>query len=95
MCRPGCFEGQINDQGREFVNGVCTCVHDLTGVEQRITSAQHLQSNGLVERQSRTIKNAFVKVLDAHLEEWPDIIEGVLFAHRISRHSSPKYFPFF
>ena len=37
--RPGCFEVQINDQGTEFVNDVCTDVHNLTGVEQRITSA--------------------------------------------------------
>ena len=29
-----------------------------------------------------------VKVLDANLEEWPYIIEGVLFAHHESRHSS-------
>ena len=68
-CRQSCFEVQINDQGRDFVNGVCTCLHHLTGVEQRITSTYHLQSNGLVERQNRTIKNALVKVLDAYPEE--------------------------
>ena len=53
-------------------------LHDLTGVEQRITSAYHLQSNGVVERQNRTIKNALVKVVDAPPQEWPHIIEGVL-----------------
>ena len=37
MCRHGCFEIQINDQGREFVNEVCKQLHDLTGVEQRVT----------------------------------------------------------
>ena len=95
MCRHGCFEVQINDQGREFVNGVCTCLYNLTGVEQRITSAYHPQSNSLVERQNKTIKNSLVKVLDAHPGEWPHIIEGVLFAHCISRNSSTKYLPFF
>ena len=70
-----CFEGQINDQGREFVNGVCTCLPDFTGVEERITSAYYPQSNGLVERQNRMIENALVKVLDAHLEEWPHIMK--------------------
>ena len=44
ICRHGCFEVQINDQRRESVHGPCTCLHDFTGVEQRITS------NGLVER---------------------------------------------
>ena len=28
----GCFEVQINDKGRELVNGVRTSLHDLTGV---------------------------------------------------------------
>ena len=87
MCRHGCFKVQVNDQGREFVNRVSTCLREptlLTGVEQSITSAYHPQSNGLVERQNRKIKNALVKVLDAHPEEWSHIIEGVLFACRVS-----------
>ena len=41
MCH-GCAEIQINDQGREFVNAVSTNVHELTGVEQHVTSANHL-----------------------------------------------------
>ena len=64
MCRHGCFDVQINDQGREFVNQVCDELHKLTGVEKRVTSAYHPQANGLVERQSWTIKNSLVKVLE-------------------------------
>ena len=94
MSRHGCLEIRINDQGREFVNEVCKRLHDLTGVEQRVTSAHHPQANGLVERQNRTIKNSLVKVLEDNPEMWPEIIEGILFAHRVSRHSSTKYSPF-
>ena len=94
MCRHGCFEIQINDQGREFVNEVCKQLHELTGVEQRVASAYLPQANGLVERQNRTIKNSLVKVLEGNPELWPQIIEGVLFSHRVSRHSSTKYSPF-
>jgi hypothetical protein len=94
MCRHGCFEIQINDQGREFVNVVSDELHRLTGVEQRVTSAYHPQSNGLVERQNRTIKNSLVKILEDNPSHWPFIIEGVLFAHRVSKHSSTKYSPF-
>ena len=39
VCRHGCAEVQINDQGREFVNRVCTVLHELTGVKQRIKIA--------------------------------------------------------
>ena len=41
MCLHSCFEVQINDQWREFVDGLCTCLHDLNGVEECITSAYH------------------------------------------------------
>lgn len=64
ICCRGCFEIQINDQGSEFVNEVNTELHKLTGVEQRITSAHHAQSNGILERLNRAIKNSLGKLLE-------------------------------
>ena len=95
MCQHGCFGIQIKeDQGWEFVNEVCKQLHELTGVEQRVTSAYHPQVNGLVEHQNRTAENSLVKALEDIPEMWPQIIEGILFAHRVSRHSSTRYSPF-
>ena len=82
---------QINDQGKEFVNEVSENLHEMKGTEQRITSAYHPQSNGLCERQTRTIKDSLVKVLEEKPKEWPNIIDGILFAHRVSIHYSTKY----
>ena len=95
ICRHGCMRIQINDQGKEFVNEVSENLHEMTGTEQRITSAYHPQSNGLCERQNRTIKDSLVKVLEEKPKEWPNIIDGILFAHRVSIHYSTKYSPFF
>ena len=64
ICRQGCMKIQINDQGREFVNEVSNVLHNMAGTEQRIKLAYHPQSNGLSERQNRTIKASLVKVLD-------------------------------
>ena len=89
-----CIQIQINDQGREFVNEVNSNLHRMTGTEQRMTSAYHPQANGLVERQNRSIKESLVKVLNEKPTEWPYIIDGILFAHRVSRHYSTKYSPF-
>ena len=36
-----------------------------------------------------------MKVLDENPTDWPYIIEGILFAHRVSKHTSTKYSPFF
>ena len=81
ICRHGCIQVQINDQGREFVNEVNSNLHRMTGTEQRMTSAYHPQANGLVERQNRSIKESLVKVLNEKPTEWPYIIDGILFAH--------------
>ena len=91
--RPELAQIQINNQGHEFVNEVSEALHKMTGTEQRVTSAYHPQANGLCERHNRTIKEALVKVLNDDPAEWPNIIDGVLFAHRVSRHSSTKYSP--
>ena len=41
ICPHGCMRMQINDQGKEFVNEVSENFHEMTGTEQRITSAYH------------------------------------------------------
>ena len=95
VCRHGCMKLQINDQGRKFVNEVNKDLHNIVGTVQRITSAYHSQSNGLCERQNRTIKDSLVKFPDGNPCDWPNIIEGVLFQHRVSKHISTKFSTFF
>ena len=90
ICRHGCMRIQINDQGKEFVNEVSENLHEMTGTEQRITSAYYSQSTGLGKRQNRTIKDSFVKVLEEKPKEWSNIIDGILFAHRVSMHYSSR-----
>ena len=63
--------------------------------EQFVTSTYHPQLNGLCERQNRTIKDSLVKVLGGNPCNWPNIIEGDLFAHRASKHTSTKFSSFF
>jgi hypothetical protein len=95
ICRHGCFRIQISDQGREFVNSVSAALYKMTGTEQRITSAYHPQANGLVERQNQTIKNSMIKILKDKVNEWPSVLDGVLFALRVKVHESTGYSPFF
>ena len=64
ICRQGCMKIQINDQVQELVNQVSSTLHKMTGVKQRVTFSYHPQSNGLYERQNRSIKDSLIKVLD-------------------------------
>ena len=43
MCRYGCPEVLITDQGREFVNAMSSELYAMTKTEHRITSAYHPQ----------------------------------------------------
>ena len=54
----------MNDQGREIFKNVLDELHLLTGVQHRVTSSYHPQSNGLVESQNTTIKSFLLKVLE-------------------------------
>ena len=95
MCSYGCFAVQTNDQGREIVNEVSDELQLLADVQQWVTRAYHLQSSDLVERQNRTIKSSFVKILEENPLKWSSIIEGVLLMdHRVSKYSSTKYYSF-
>ena len=40
-------------------------------------------------------KCSLVNVLEEKRKEWPNIIDGILFAHKVSVHYSTKYSPFF
>jgi len=54
-----------------------------------------LQTCGEIERQNYTVKNYLQKVLMEQSKEWPRCLEGVLFAHRSTKHSSTGYSPFY
>ena len=95
ICNDGWFALQTNDEGREFVNKVSHNLHEMAGIRQQITSGYHPQPSGLVERQHQTIKNALAKILDENADQWPYILEGVLFAHRVSDHLATEHLPFY
>ena len=61
MCRMGCPEVIITDQGREFVNSLSNNLYSTTRTEHRITSAYHPQTNGLTERFNQTLSRSLAK----------------------------------
>ena len=73
---------------REFANKVSDHLHKITGVEQRLTSAYHPQSNGICKWQNWTVKDSLVKIFEEKPNQCPYITNSVLFAHRFSRHNA-------
>ena len=95
MCRMGCPEVLITDQGREFVNALSTQLYAITHTEHRITSAYHPQTNGLTERFNQTLTRCLAKVVNESQSDWDEKIDTVLMGYRASRQASTKKSPFF
>ena len=84
----------ISDQGREFVNAVSRNLFEKTGVDHRISSAYHPQTNGLDEQTNQTLVKSLIK-LSSSTTDWDLNIEVSLYAYRISKQDSSGYSPFF
>ena len=67
----------------------------LTGIESRMTSAYHPQTNGLDERFNQTLQRQLLKLIDKEQKEWDLYIDAVLFSYRVSKLDSTKFSPFF
>ena len=94
ICRWGCSEYHITDQGREFVNSTNKELLDLCGTKQRITSAYHPQANGLSERMNRSTQESLRKSLEnEHEFDWVDMIPTIAFSHRSSMNASTRLSP--
>ncbi len=92
--RFGFCEVLISDQGREFVNRVETELFGLTGIEHRISTAYHPQTNGLTERFNQTLQTALLKVVNETQSDWDYHLPAILFAYRTSIQKATKFSPF-
>ena len=91
ICRFGCFSICHSDQGREFVNQLNQDLFRLAGIEQRISSVYHPQSNGLDEWSNQTFSRAIVKYVNDEQDDWDEQLQCILFSYRTSVHSSTKF----
>jgi len=94
ICRYGPMDSLISDQGREFINEVIDYVTTALGIEHRISSPYHPQTNGQRERDNRTLKDMLVKTSNDKKDNWDEMLQSVLFAYKISIHASTKVSPF-
>lgn len=51
----------LSDQGKEFLNKIVTHLSMISGIERKVTSPYHPQTNGLTERFNQTLINALRK----------------------------------
>ena len=85
----------IHDRAAEFLAEVLQETASLLGITQLPTSGGHPQTDGLVERFNRTLKQMLAKVVAAGGHNWDSLVGPVLFAYRTTPHTSTGLSPFY
>lgn len=77
-----------SDQGRNFESQIFNQMCSRLEIRKTRTTPLHPQSDGMVERFNRTIKEHLVKVLNGNQKDWDEHVQIFLMAYRTSKHLS-------
>ena len=83
------------DRAAEFLADVLQETASLLGITQLPTSGGHPQTDGLVERFNRTLKQMLAKLVAKGGHNWDCLLGPILFAYRTTPHCSTGLSPFY
>ena len=92
--RVGIAREVLTDQGSCFMSRVLKELLSLLQVTQLRTSVYHPQTDGLVERFNRTLKQMLKKAMSTDGKNWDQLLPHVLFAVREVPQASTGFSPF-
>ena len=93
VCRYGCATVLHSDQGRNFESELFTEMCKLLDIHKTRTARYRPNSDGLVERNNRTIKKMLRSVVGSNPKDWEDHLPYVLMAYRATIHEGTKCSP--
>ena len=64
------------------------------GIQNNFTSVSHPASNGLAEVTNRTILDGIKKKVADNKKNWPDILDGILWAYRTTPREATQQTPY-
>ena len=91
----GVPESIHTDQGRQFESDLMKHLCGLLGINKTRTSPYHAQSDGMVERLNRTLKDQLAKYMVETSGEWDQYLPQAELAYNSTVHSSTGFSPFF
>ncbi|KAG6933510.1 hypothetical protein G0U57_019071, partial [Chelydra serpentina] len=92
--RVGILKEILTDQGTPFVAKLMKDLCALLHIRSLRTSVYHPQTDGLVERFNRTLKNMLRKVVSRDRKDWDTLLPYLLFAVREVPQASTGFSPF-
>ena len=84
----------LTDNGTHFTAQLTNNLFQKLGVNHLYTTVYHPQTNGLRERDNRTLKTCLSKLVNEKCNDWNEHLQGALFSYGTAPHSSTKISPY-
>jgi len=94
LCQWGGIEEIVTDNGTAFVAAL-DWLQGRYGITHIRISAYNSRTNGIVERQHRTIRDSIVKACGGEISRWPTVTPHVFWADRVTTRKSTGHSPFY
>ena len=87
-------ESIISDRGLQFIVGVMKELNKLLGIDTKLSTAFHPQTDGQTERINQELEQYLRIFIDHQQEQWPEWLGTAEFAYNNKVHSGTKVSPF-
>ena len=84
----------ITDNGQEFMSNIFREGCRALCIDHRRTTPAHPQTNGVVERFNRTLKETLRKLVNNQASSWEDQLAAALWSYRMSDSTARRYSPY-
>jgi len=90
----GLLESIISDRGPQFAAGLMRELNGMLGIESKLSTAFHPQTDGQTERVNQELEQYLRMFIDHRQEQWPEWLGTAEFAYNNKVHSSTRTMPF-
>jgi len=90
----GLPESVILDRGVQFAAGMIKELNNLLGIQTKLLTAYHPQTDGQTERMNQKLEQYLRVFIDHRQEQWPDWLGTAEFAYNNKIHAATKNLPF-
>ena len=85
----------LTDNGANFVSDLFSAVSQILGIKRVLTTAYHPQSNGVVERHHRFLKDVISHFVNKSASDWEDYLQLAMLAYRSAPNKATNETPFY
>jgi len=84
----------ISNRGVQFAAGMIKELNNLLGIQTKLSTAYHPQTDGQTERINQELEQYLRVFIDHRQEQWPDWLGMAEFAYNNKIHAATKVLPF-